>query len=75
MTRDSIRTNLLILDKTTKHLLQKIADLALEDYPYVILEDINCMWENWNSPKSHVSNNSMNLDEMEKVNLANVHEN
>ncbi|KAK8622010.1 hypothetical protein V6N13_097638 [Hibiscus sabdariffa] len=61
-------------DETTKELLKKIADMSLEDYPYEILEGINVTWDQWNSPESLVSNNSMNLDETKEENLANAQE-
>ncbi|MFQ6640635.1 hypothetical protein Gotur_016813, partial [Gossypium turneri] len=57
-------------DEESMQLLKKIADIEIEDFPSHILEKIRSTWENWNSPR--LSFNSLNLDEIEEMNLDNI---
>ncbi|MBA0723428.1 hypothetical protein Golax_004007, partial [Gossypium laxum] len=57
-------------DKESMRLLKKIADKEIEDFPSHILEKIRSTWENWNSPR--LSFDSLNLDEIEEMNLDNI---
>ncbi|MBA0638389.1 hypothetical protein Godav_029447, partial [Gossypium davidsonii] len=59
-------------DEESMRLLKKIADIEIEDFPPHILEKIKSTWENWNSPR--LSFDSLNLNEIEEMNLDNIKE-
>ncbi|MBA0756195.1 hypothetical protein Gogos_000063 [Gossypium gossypioides] len=44
--------------------------MEIDGFPSHIIEEIKNMWENWNSPR--LSIDSLQLDEMEKMNLVNI---
>ncbi|MBA0770956.1 hypothetical protein Gotri_019494, partial [Gossypium trilobum] len=59
-------------DEESLRLLKKIVDIEIEDYPSHLLEQIRSKWKAWNSPG--MSLDSLNLDEIEEMNLNNMQE-
>ncbi|MBA0786094.1 hypothetical protein Gotri_027224, partial [Gossypium trilobum] len=59
-------------DEESLRLLKMIVDTKIEDYPSHLLEQIRSMWKAWNSPG--ISLDSLNLDEIEEMNLINIKE-
>ncbi|MBA0749322.1 hypothetical protein Gogos_003267 [Gossypium gossypioides] len=53
-------------------LLKKIADMEIDDFPSHIIGEIKNTWENWNLPRLSIY--SLQLDEMEEINLVNIQE-
>ncbi|MBA0732397.1 hypothetical protein Gogos_016494 [Gossypium gossypioides] len=48
------------------------ADMEIDDFPPLIIEEIKNTWENWNSPR--LSIDSLYLDKIEEMNLDNIQE-
>lgn len=46
--------------------------MEINDFPSNIIEDIKNTWESWNSPR--LSMDSLNLDEIEEINLDKIQE-
>ncbi|MBA0636389.1 hypothetical protein Godav_024464, partial [Gossypium davidsonii] len=57
-------------DEESMRLLKKIVDIEIEYFPSHILEKIKSTWKNWNSLR--LSFDSLNLDEIEEINLDNI---
>ncbi|MBA0610559.1 hypothetical protein Godav_011386, partial [Gossypium davidsonii] len=57
-------------DEESLRLLEKIADIEIEDSASHLLEQIKSTWKAWNSPR--ISLDSLNLDEFEEMNLNNM---
>ncbi|MBA0610947.1 hypothetical protein Godav_011678, partial [Gossypium davidsonii] len=59
-------------DEESLRLLKKIADTEIEDYLSHLLEQIRSMSKAWNLPG--ISLDSLNLGEIEEMNLINMQE-
>ncbi|MBA0643973.1 hypothetical protein Goklo_028214 [Gossypium klotzschianum] len=59
-------------NKESVQLLKKITDMVIDGFSSHIIEEIKNTWENWNSPR--LSIDSLHLDEIEEMNLDNIHE-
>ncbi|MBA0790446.1 hypothetical protein Gohar_015096 [Gossypium harknessii] len=59
-------------DKEFVQLLKMTANMEIDDFPPLIIEEIKNTWENWNSPR--LSIDSLHLDKIEGMNLDNIQE-